>query len=173
MRTFVLVVACVLALFVSRAHADFYRWIDRDGREFYSNDREKIPQEYRNSAILVKPDESRVSVGTGTAGLGKRSVTVAEHKDKYGHGEAYWKKRASALRSKLWNLQEDQSIAAKALDDEQKSGVMNAKKKKSVAKLEKKKAKIEKDLSRTKRKLEVDLPEEARKADAYPGWLRE
>ena len=39
--------------------------------------------------------------------------------------------------------------------------------------LEKKKTALEKDLTRKKHELEVELPEEARKADAYPGWIRE
>jgi hypothetical protein len=33
--------------------------------------------------------------------------------------------------------------------------------------------KLEKEIAQTRRRLEVDLPEEARRADAYPGWIRE
>jgi hypothetical protein len=32
---------------------------------------------------------------------------------------------------------------------------------------------LEKKIAIAKRKLDVDLPEEARQADAYPGWIRE
>jgi hypothetical protein len=35
------------------------------------------------------------------------------------------------------------------------------------------KIRAEKNIAKAKKSLEVDLPEEARKAEAYPGWIRQ
>ena len=62
-------------------------------------------------------------------------------------------------------------------EDENKPKMLSAKnsskKKKSRTSVDKKKSTLEKELSRKKHELEIELPEEARKADAYPGWMRE
>ena len=58
-------------------------------------------------------------------------------------------------------------------DQDQKQNTLSSKKKKSAESRSKKKIQLEKKFTVAKRKLEVDLPEEARRADAYPGWVRE
>ncbi|HUJ17838.1 MAG TPA: DUF4124 domain-containing protein [Nitrospirota bacterium] len=167
---------CFLLLAAAPCYADFYRWVDKDGKEFFTNDPKQVPQEYRDRATTVKPDESRVSVGEKPAPPARPDDTVAsrEHRDKNGHGEEYWRKRAANYRLKLRNQQDEYDLVLKQLDDQdQKPKKIATKKKKTRSSLEKKKLKIEKDMSQTRRMLEVDLPEEARRADAYPGWLRE
>ena len=174
MRRCAVLAVSLLLLAASPVWAEFYRWVDRDGKEFFTNDREKVPQEYRNSASAVNPDESRVSVGDKKSAPGKASVTVREHKDKYGKGEEYWHKKAANLRLKLRDQQDEYDLVLKQLNDrEQKPRTLTKKTKKTASSLEKKKVKLEKDIAKTRRRLDVDLPEEARKADAYPGWIRE
>lgn len=167
--------ACImLFFFASSAQADFYRWVDKEGKEFFTNDREKIPQEYRERATLVTPDESRVSVGDKPVAPRQTGVLSREHRDKNGHGEEHWRKRAANLRLKLRDQQDEYNLVLKQLDDQdQKPRKLTSKRKKSLSSLEKKKLKLEHDMAKTRRALEVDLPEEARKADAYPGWIRE
>jgi hypothetical protein len=58
-------------------------------------------------------------------------------------------------------------------DQDQKPKHLSSTKKKSHSSLEKKKIKLEMDIAKIRKTLEVDLPEEARRADAYPGWIRE
>lgn len=171
MRRSALLAVCLLLLVASPVRAEFYRWVDRDGKEFFTNDREKIPQEYQGSATAMHPDENRVSVENKGSKPGKTSVTVKEHRDKNGKGEEYWRKKAANLRRKLRDQQEAYDEVLKRLADEDRNP--GKRKKKAVSSLEKKKLKLEKDIARTRRMLEVELPEEARKADAYPGWLRE
>jgi hypothetical protein len=174
MRRCAVLTVCLLLLAASTVRAEFYRWVDRDGKEFFTNDREKVPQEYRGNAAAVATDESRVSVGNKNAPSGKAPVMVREHKDKYGKGEEYWHKKAANLRMKLRDQQEEYDLVLKQSGEhEQKPGKLTNKKKKTASSLEKKKKKLEQDLAKTRRKLDVDLPEEARKADAYPGWIRE
>ncbi len=167
----------VLAVFVllisaTQVWAEFYRWVDKDGKEFFTNEPSKIPQEYRRSATKVEPDASRVSVGSRQATKGKAQVTASEHRDKYGKGESYWRKRASDLRLKLRDQETRRDLVVKQMHDQDEKP-LSTKNKKARASLEKKKSKLDTDIAKTRRALEVDLPEEARKADAYPGWIRE
>lgn len=174
MRRVVLLAVCFLLFSASHVRADFYRWVDKDGNEFFTNDRKQIPQEYQDRATPVKPDESRVSVSSKPLAPGNQQVTVKEHKDKNGRGEEYWQRRAANLRIKLRKQQDEYDLVLKQMDDQdQKPKKLTSKKKKSGSSLEKKKRKLEKEIAATTRELEVDLPEEARKADAYPGWIRE
>ena len=174
MRRCVVLAACMFFIAATSAHAEFYRWVDKDGKEFFTNELEKVPQEYRGSVQTVKPDESRVSVGDRPSAAVKPGGLSGEHKDKSGRGEEYWRKKANNLRLKLRDQQDEYKLTLKELEtQDQKPKQLAGKKSKSLPSLEKKKLKLEKEIAQTRRKLEVDLPEEARRADAYPGWIRE
>jgi predicted nucleic acid-binding Zn-ribbon protein len=165
-------------LSASVARAEFYRWVDKDGKEFYTNERTQVPKEYQNSVTAVNPDESRVSVGERPVATGKPKASLKEHKDKYGRGEEHWRKRAEKLRKELVALEDRYDLVLKQEKEEENKPKKlfannSSHKKKSRTSLEKKKTALERDLTRKKRELEVELPEEARKADAYPGWIRE
>lgn len=171
MQRFVLTAVCILLFSAAPAWADFYRYVDRDGRDFFVNDLKQIPQEYRNTATVVKPDAGRVHVGDGPVASGKARATVNEHRDKYGRGELFWRKRADALRKQLRAFQDKHElIVEQEKGQEGRPRKLTAKKSKSLAQS---KAQLERKILRKKRELEVDLPEEARRADAYPGWIRE
>jgi hypothetical protein len=173
MRKLFALAVCALFSAATPAHAEFYRWVDSEGKEFFANDPEKVPQEYRGSASKIQPDPSRVSVGEKPVNAGKTTATSGDHRDRNGRGEEYWHRRAANLRLKLTDQLEEHRLVLKQLDDQDKKPKKLSSKKKTRSSLEKKKMKLEKDIARTRRMLEVDLPEEARKADAYPGWLRE
>ncbi len=173
MRRYAVLAACILLLSAAQARAEFYRWVDKEGKEFFTNEPLKIPPEYRSSATKVEPDESRVSVGSQQH-AGKTRIASSEHKDKYGRGEGYWRKRSADLRAKLRDQETRRDLVVKQLKElDQKPERLSGKSKKARTGLEKKKTKLETDIAKTRRTLEVDLPEEARKADAYPGWIRE
>jgi hypothetical protein len=174
MRRISVLAVCFLLLSAAAVRADFYRWEDKDGHEFFTNDPKQIPQEYRGRATVIKPDERRVSVAEKPLPAGGRAAAAPDHRDKYGHGEGYWHKKAADLRSKLRKQQDEYDLVLKQIGEQnQKPKKVTAKKKTSATSLEKKKQKLETDIAHTRRMLEVDLPEEARRADAYPGWLRE
>ncbi len=172
MRRNAVLAACVLVLVATPVWADFYRWVDRDGKEFFTNDMKQVPQEYRSTVTVVKPDESRVVTESRPSAPGDRRAG-APHKDKYGRGEEYWSKRAANIRLKLRDQQDELALVRNRIDEQEKKPKKPNSKNKTLASLEKKKTKLEKDIAKTRRRLEVDLPEEARKADAYPGWIRE
>ncbi|OGW41173.1 MAG: hypothetical protein A2010_01835 [Nitrospirae bacterium GWD2_57_9] len=167
-----LLLLCFLVFTATSAHADFYRWIDRDGKEFFTNDRKQIPPEYQDRATVVKPDENRVTVSGRPDRTARASAPASEHKDRHGRGEDYWRIKAANQRLKLRNQQDEYDLVLKQIEQEN-SRSKRTKGSKKTSTLEKKKLKLEKEMTQTRRMLEVDLPEEARKADAYPGWLRE
>jgi hypothetical protein len=169
------VIAFFMLLFsASHASAELYRWVDKDGQEFFTNERTKVPQEYRSTATAIKTDDNRVSVGGQPAAPHSPTVEVREHRDKNGRGEEWWHRRAENQRLELRKLEDDLDLLLKReQDQENKSTRTSGKKKKSSAGNDRKKMQLEKKIDLAKRRLDVDLPEEARKADAYPGWLRE
>jgi len=173
MRRYAVLVVCILALSASHSSAEFYRWVDRDGKENFTNDPAKIPLEYRSRSLPFKTDDGRVRVEDNPSVANKIPVSIKEHKDKYGRGEAYWHKKASKLRLKLRDLQDEHDLVLKQLEyQDQKSKKLDSDKKKSLSSVEKKKLTLEKDIAKTRKILEVDLPEEARRAEAYSGWIR-
>lgn len=174
-RNRIAIVAFFLLLFsASHASAELYRWVDKDGQEFFTNERTKVPQEYQSRATTVKTDDNRVSVGGKTALPHAASVEFKEHRDKNGRGEEWWRRRAGNQRLELRKLEDDLDLLLKKeQDQEKKTTRISGKKKKPSAAGDRKKMQLEKKVALAKRRLEVDLPEEARKADAYPGWLRE
>jgi len=178
MRRGAVLAVCLLLFSASFARAEFYRWVDKDGKEFFTNEREAVPQEYQSTATAVNPDERRVSVGGKPAKTGKQAIASQDHRDKNGKGEEYWRKRAKKLRKELAALQGKYDLALKQEKEiENKPKKLDSRysdtTKKSRNSLEKKRSELERDLARKKHELEVELPDEARKADAYPGWIRE
>lgn len=178
MRRLAVLATCFVLFCVSPARAEMYRWVDKDGREFFTNDRKQVPAQYQDSVSVVAQDESRVSVTGKPAGASVSSRGGAgEHRDKYGKGEEYWHRKAENLRLKLRNQQDEYDLVLRQMDDQERKQELKPRKsvvkKKKTDKLEKKKIKLEKEMAQTRRMLEVDLPDEARRADAYPGWLRE
>jgi len=158
-------------------HAGFYKWVDGDGKEYYTNDPAQIPQQYRDGAAAVETRDDRVSIGNKprpASGAVTSSTAVKEHKDKHGRGEEYWRKKAANHRLKLRDQQDEYNLVLKQLEVEDRNPKkLRHKKKESRSSLEKKMMKLEKDMAKTRRALDIDLPEEARRADAYPGWIRE
>jgi hypothetical protein len=174
-RRVVLLVFLMILVISSDVRAEFYKWTDRDGREFITNDKGKIPAEYRNAAKPVEVRDDRVSVGQGPVADKNKPVAAPEHKDKYGRGELYWRKRADTLRRQLREQEDERELLVKQeKDDESKTKKRSSSSvKKAKSSRDKKMTKIDKKIAKLRRELEVDLPEEARKADAYPVWLSE
>jgi hypothetical protein len=175
MRRYAALTVCLLFIVATPVFAEFYRWVDKDGKEYYTNDLKKVPSEYQGSVTKLTPDASRVSIETKrSAPVRPEGTNSRNHLDKYGRGEEYWRKEAASLRSKLRGQQDAYNSILRQLEDvDQKPNLSGSEKNKSRSSLEKRKTKLEKNIAKTKRKLEVDLPEEARKADAYPEWILE
>lgn len=171
MRPAILLAVCYLFFFTPAANAEFYRWIDKDGKENFTNDPAKIPSGYRERSSPVEVGSDRVSIGEKAPGAVSAKGTGDEHRDKNGRGEEWWRRRAENLRREIRDLEDEYALVLKKeQEQEQKTG---GRKSKSRTNYAQKKMQLEKKIAQARRRLEVDLTEEARKADAYPGWLRE
>ena len=62
MRRYAAMMACIMMSAALSAQAEFYRWVDSEGKEFFSNQSNRVPSEYRGSMMKVIPDKSRVRV---------------------------------------------------------------------------------------------------------------
>ncbi len=170
-----LLLLLTLLLCGAAARAEFYTWKERDGREFYTNDREKIPAEYRDSARPVEVRDERVTVAPAPGGEDRPPAAQRPRKqtDRNGRGEEHWRKRAGDLRRKLREQQTAHDLLVQQDREEERAGrPSTAKGKKAAAARKKKQEKIAGKIARLKHELEVELPDEARKAEALPGWLR-
>jgi len=113
LRSLVLLMLLASVLISSEARAEFYKWVDRDGREFITNEKEKIPAEYRASAKPMEVRDDRVSVGQQPVAAEKKTIKSSEHKDRFGRGEDYWSKRAENLRRQIRTQQDEYDLIVK------------------------------------------------------------
>jgi hypothetical protein len=171
MRAFLLCTAAIVVLFAVPARAGFYKWVDKDGKENYTNELSKVPEEYRDQTVTVEPRDDRVSIG-GRPTAPPTSGAAGAHKDQNGKGEQYWRMKAEGLRRQLADLQDEYAIVLKQ-EQEREEKLKAQGKPLKKATTNKKKLQLEKKIAQVKRRLDVELPEDARKAGAYPGWIRE
>lgn len=165
-------VICLLLLPIPAAGAEFYRWVDKDGNEHFTNDPGKVPAENYGGSSAVEAPQGWVNVGEKRDGRRTVAPAIKQHKDKYGHGEEWWRRRARKLRRELRELQDEYELVLRKEREQEEQGTFG-RKKKSGKKYGAKKMQLEKKIARARRNLDADLPEEARRAGAYPGWLRE
>ncbi|HUI46738.1 MAG TPA: DUF4124 domain-containing protein [Nitrospirota bacterium] len=130
MRRYATFAVCVFLIAATPAFAEVYRWVDKDGKENYTNNPEKVPFEYRGSVTKLTPDTSRVIVENKISSSRLERATSDDRLDKYGRGEKYWRKKAASLRLKLRDQQDDYNMVLRHLEDaDQKPNVLTSKKK--------------------------------------------
>jgi hypothetical protein len=170
--------------------AEIYSWIDNKGNKHITDDFSKVPEAYRDQAYKSRVDEeneeSRQPVekkyGYQYSGKAYKKKKTAERRssddepvDKYGRGEEYWQERAEAARE---YLQEQEDMYEYVSSQERACLEKNTRyaslgKHVDCTAYQREKIRAEKNIAKAKKSLEVDLPEEARKAEAYPGWIRQ
>lgn len=185
-----LLLATALSLFlpISAAYAEFYSWTDKKGIGHATDDLSKVPEEYRAQALANKiPDEENAGAPGMKQGSqaypaapatrmkkAKKGQADTEHTDRYGRGEEYWRERADELRQRIAELQEEYEYASRQERECEEHNRINylGKRPDCASIYGTEKSRVQHALDRARKSLEVDLPDEARKQDAYPGWLR-
>ena len=171
----------LLLLPFAEAHADLYSWTDSAGNKYFVDDLTKVPPGYRSQA------QNREAAEETQAGREERTISSnyyrtskasdnrgkTEHRDKNGRGESYWRNKAENLRQQL----QDEQVNYETLNKQQSEceGMqlyVRGLPKDCASKYRNQKIKSEQKIERIRKSLEIDLPEEARRADAYPGWIR-
>lgn len=185
-KTLLFITIMVLLLTAPAAYAELYSWTDRKGTNHFTDDITKVPDAYRAQALANKvPDEEmagaarkeqqegRLNDGYITSKKQKKAQSDTEHTDAYGRGEAYWRERAETLRQRLEELQQDyEDVCSQERACQEKPARYPGRREDCTSMYRHQKTEIKQDIELTRKNLEVDLPDEARKLDAYPGWLR-
>lgn len=174
MRSPSLVVLAVTALLLgpSPAGAALYRWIDDAGNENFTNDPGRVPDRFRERSTLVDASPGQVNVGEQPVSATGSSASPEALRDRDGRGETWWRRRAEKLRAELRTLEDEYDLVLleeRSLDAGPAGGGRGTK----ARSFARKKAKLEQKITHARRRLESELPDEARRAGALPGWLRE
>ena len=170
---------------VSNAIAEIFSWTDSTGTMHIANDISKVPPEYQDQAKSRQlPDEDETDTApqgsaakrAASSAYGKkaekRARTGTENTDKYGRGEDYWRERADELRQQLSELKDEYAATDRQEQECERKPFDYHGKRPDCSFYRSEKAQLQRSIERTQKALDVDLPDEARKAEAYPGWLR-
>lgn len=164
----------LLPLGSTTALTRFYQWEDEQGVVNMTDDLKNVPEEYRDRAkeMTLPTEERPESSAPSPPSRPERPIKHPEEVDFQGRNREWWRKRAGA-----WREKRDKAARQFARDEERLNAIpMNL----SLRARERERRKIlremENDRERVReaeRMLNEVLPEEARKAGAPPGWLRE
>ena len=175
-RALGLVIALVLAVEPCAVAGVFYKWIDRDGVVQLTDDLAKIPRDRRGGAqeILVPNEPNRDEAQTPSPSPESESEKSkpSGDLDLRGHDRQWWQSRMQEWRNRKADAEGSLVDARDRLRRERflDSNVGTYQRQQEIL------AEIstyEKQIREADRMLTDDLPEEARKAGAPPGWLRD
>lgn len=165
-----------LLLFTSPAPAQVYQWEDEEGTLHMTDDLKKIPEKYREGMReIVLPDEEteEEEAASGPAGTdaAKADLPTAQ-RDNQGHDREWWQARVNGWRQKKGDAERKLAEANGRLGKIRRVNPTVALKQEEAAVREEIRRR-QGEIKEAERMLKEQLPEEARKAEAPPGWLRE
>lgn len=175
MRTRSIVTLLCIALWAAAARAELYIWTDGGGREHYVDDYAKVPPEYRNHTMKFDPASLPISGRSLPGDDPPAELRTQEREERAGKGEDWWRGRAEDLRKQIKRIRDDLDFYYGLRRDcaESQKNIISPRNRDCgnlyAETIEQKTEKLEKLMQQ----LDVDLPEDARKAGASPGWLRE
>lgn len=149
------------------ASAD-YKWIDEEGVIHLTGDFQKIPESYRSQAEKVEPPPP-----SRAPSMPAPSLPPKEEVDSQGHGKEWWRNRV-----KEWEGKRDRVTARIGelnleFTDLQSKMITLGERIQERNRISQEIGLEEEKKREAERTLNDVLPEEARKAGAPPGWLRE
>jgi hypothetical protein len=164
-----------------------YQWTDADGAIHFTDDPGKIPKKYHHTVKEVQPpDEPGEENGSTSAAPAtpprptsppKRASepsqsAPSEAVDARGHNEAWWRQRVQEWQDKKTDAQAKLADAQERLGRERFLNATTGNMKR-VQDISAEVAMYEEQIREAERMLTEELPDEARRAQAPPGWLRD
>lgn len=148
------------------ASAD-YKWVDEEGVIHLTDDLQNMPERYRPQAEKVEPPPLQKAPRTPLP------LSLNEEVDAQGHGKDWWQSRV-----REWEEERDRAIAQIGKlnlerADLQFKNLMPSERIQERNRISQEITLEEGKKREAERMLNEDLPEEARKAGAPSGWLRE
>jgi hypothetical protein len=152
-----------------------YKWTDDNGTAHIADNPAKVPEKYRSRAERLEA-ASGEGEEQGQQGVAPQTRPSQEY-DNEADGKEEWRQRVAYARQRLadaqFRLQELEKKKAELA--EQRGGAASGRLTDAdvSARLEEDLLQARKDLDTAKNELEVVIPDDARRAGAPPGWLRE
>lgn len=155
--------------------AEIYKWVDKNGVIHFTDQLTNVPKEYRNQ-IEKQTLPSAPPPSSQPPAQKAPQDFLSEPVDSNGHNEKWWKDRMNEWRGKLTQAEtklQELKRKLEIVDRERSLGLgIPGKQLEEKQALEAEIQKYTAEMNTAKSMLEQILPEEARKARAYPGWLR-
>ncbi len=171
---YVILSALLLLFFPKPSLADLFTW-QENGQTYMTDDISKVPPEYRkNRTPDPEPDARQGKRKEEKAPAYKKKAEEPDcERECEESKEQYWRSLASELRYELREQELTYEELSREEQDCQSQNKPATGKRHDCAYYERQKLYVQQNISRLKRALEVDLPDQARKAGASPGWIRE
>jgi hypothetical protein len=170
-----------LFLFVAVSHSrsgTIYQWTDEEGNVGFTDDPSKIPEKYRNSAII----EGETPAGQDGENRGGETPPADENPglppeqpdlDAAGHDRSYWQNRIKDLRDQQKALMEKKEKLEREINAMSNPLIYNTAQDKQLLQKNREEVKaIERQTDEIQHQLQDVIPDEARRSNAPPGWLR-
>lgn len=172
----------------SPADAAMYQWTTPDGVIGLTDDPGRIPEPYRStakpyrsnhSAPLSQPEPApRAAPGDRAADSSPPATSPAGREllgevDLNGHDRAWWQAQIRTLRQERAALQRQREDAEQKLNQLHYFGRETPEELEEQQMLQRHLDELGQKVAHIDQRLSADLPDEARKAGAPPGWLRD
>lgn len=152
--------------------AQVYRWEDEQGVIHMTDDLQKVPEEYRErTREIILPKEKEV-VSSLPKTEGSQVITPYKDADLVGHDRKWWQNRVREWKQKKTEAEQQLAEARKQLNMiplNLSFPIRLQTKQEILQDIET----YEKKVQEAEQVLSEELPEEARRAGAPPGWVRE
>ena len=160
--------AAVVVLSGMPAWAELYQYTDDQGHTHYVESINQIPENYRDQVRSIDGKDVPAFQAQGASPKPPPAAAASAATDKEGRGEAYWCGRKKTLDAGIADLeaQKQKIESTGAFDISQPQGVA------ALQAVQADLQQVTKDLKAARKERE-GLSEEARKAGALPGWLRD
>lgn len=155
------------------ASAQVYQWEDEEGTVHLADDLQKVPDRYRERAReIILPKEKKGSASSPESPEDAGPFIPSEKVDRQGHNREWWQARLKEWQGKKAKAERQLAEANGRLGEIRRVNPSVALMQEEAAVREEIRRR-EEELREAERVLNEQLPEEARKAEAPPGWLRE
>ncbi|HXC62038.1 MAG TPA: DUF4124 domain-containing protein [Nitrospiria bacterium] len=175
-RYFLIIFALFLLFTPISLQAVVYKWLDEQGNVGFTDNPDSIPEKYRQNA--TRPD------GTTIPQKPKTNITPAVPPstnptedapvlDDQGRDKQWWRARVQEFRHRKEVLLAEKEKLAANTEPLGNLGLGSIEANQQATKTKERLEQIDSEVKEIEYNLTVLLPEEAREANAPPGWLRE
>jgi len=157
-----------------------YQWVDEQGNVGFTDNPENIPEKYRQSATQLggtsnpqKPETDITPTEPPSTPPSTDANENAAGLDDQGHDEQWWQDRMQELRHRKEALVDEKERLTTDTDTLGRLGLGSIDQNQQAKETENRLQQIDSEIKEIDNDLTITLPEEARRANAPPGWLRE